>query len=61
MTLPLLAQQYDLVIANGRVMDPATNLDAVRNVGVRNGKIEAVSTSPLEGRETIDASGSARR
>jgi N-acyl-D-aspartate/D-glutamate deacylase len=57
MTLPLLAQQYDLVIANGRVMDPATNLDAVRNVGVRNGKIEAVSTSPLEGRETIDASG----
>ncbi len=56
-TLPLLAQQYDLVIANGRVMDPASNLDAVRNVGVSNGKIEAISESPLTGRTAIDATG----
>ncbi|MGA7295133.1 MAG: hypothetical protein WBW53_02560 [Terriglobales bacterium] len=37
-SLPLLstfaaAQQYDLVLEGGRVMDPETNLDAVRNVG----------------------------
>jgi hypothetical protein len=33
------AQQYDLVIEGGRVMDPETGLDAVRNVGIRDGKI----------------------
>ena len=27
----------DLVILNGRVMDPETNFDAVRNVGVKGG------------------------
>ena len=51
------AQDFDLVIANGRVMDPATNLDAVRHIGVRAGKIAAVSASPLRGRTTIDAKG----
>jgi N-acyl-D-aspartate/D-glutamate deacylase len=51
----LSAQDFDLVIANGRVMDPATGLDAVRHIGVRAGKIAAVSTSPLRGRTTIDA------
>jgi N-acyl-D-aspartate/D-glutamate deacylase len=51
------AQDYDLVIANGRVMDPASGLDAVRHVGVRAGKIAAVSATPLRGRETIDAKG----
>ena len=33
---------YDLVIANGRVMDPESGLDTVRNVGVRAGR-------PLDG------------
>ncbi len=45
--IPLLGQTYDLVIANGRVLDPATNLDAVRNIGVRGGKIAAISAAPL--------------
>ena len=57
LTLPLVAQQYDLVIANGRVMDPASNLDSARNIGIRDGKIEAVSTCTLQGRTTIDATG----
>lgn len=48
---------YDLVIANGRVMDPESGLDTVRNVGVRAGRIEAVSASPLAGRRVIDATG----
>jgi len=26
---------FDVVILHGRVMDPETNLDAVRNVGIR--------------------------
>ena len=51
------AQPYDLVIANGRVMDPETGLDAVRHVGITDGAIRAVSETPLEGREVLDAAG----
>ncbi|HKJ01962.1 MAG TPA: amidohydrolase family protein [Longimicrobiales bacterium] len=48
---------YDLVIANGRVMDPESGLDAVRHVGIRGGTIQAVSETPLDGAKVIDASG----
>jgi len=51
------AQQYDVVLANGRVLDPATDLDAIRFVGIQAGKIAAVSESPLTGRTVIDAKG----
>jgi N-acyl-D-aspartate/D-glutamate deacylase len=47
----------DLVILGGRVMDPESGLDAVRNVGIRDGKIVAVTESSLQGRETINANG----
>jgi N-acyl-D-aspartate/D-glutamate deacylase len=57
LVLPLMAQEFDLVVANGRVMDPATRLDAVRHIGIRAGKIAAVSAAPLRGRATIDAKG----
>ncbi len=51
-------QGYDLVIANGRVIDPESGLDAVRHVGVRGDRIVAVSPEPLPGgRDTIDARG----
>jgi dihydroorotase len=52
-----MAQNYDLVVANGRVMDPATNLDAVRHIGIRAGRIAAISATPLQGRVQIDAKG----
>jgi dihydroorotase len=61
--LPLLAAlrveapRYDVVIANGRVMDPASGLDAVRNVGITGGTIRAISAAPLEGKRVIDAKG----
>jgi hypothetical protein len=32
-------QTYDLVVANGRVMDPESGLDAVRHVGIMEGSI----------------------
>src|SRR5690242_1760024 len=51
------AQQYDLVLANGRVMDPASGLDAVRHIGIRDGKIAAVSASPLRGKTVQDVKG----
>jgi N-acyl-D-aspartate/D-glutamate deacylase len=50
-------QGFDLVIANGRVLDPDSGLDAIRNIGVRNGKIAGISSNRLTGRTTIDASG----
>ncbi len=53
----LLAQDYDLVVANGRAMDPASGLDAPRNIGIRSGKIAAVSANPLRGSATVDARG----
>ncbi|MGB5367991.1 MAG: amidohydrolase family protein [Polyangiales bacterium] len=49
--------KYDLVITGGRVIDPETNLDATRNVGIKDGKIAAVTEKAIEGKETIDASG----
>lgn len=51
------APTYDLVIANGRVMDPESGLDAVRHVGIRGGTVESVSETALEGRRVIDATG----
>ena len=49
--------RYDIVISDGRVMDPQTGLDAIRYVGIRDGTIAAISESPLVGRTMIDAEG----
>ena len=46
---------YDLVIANGRVMDPESGLDSVRHVGIREGRIEVLSPTSLRGTRIIDA------
>ena len=32
-------QEFDVVILNGRVMDPETNFDGVRNVGVKDSEV----------------------
>src|ERR1700683_3357574 len=53
----LQARQYDLVIRSGRVIDPESNLDAVRNLGISNGKIQSISVAPLESGTVIDAAG----
>ena len=51
------SETHDLVIAGGRVMDPESGLDAIRHVGVTDGTVRALSTTPLKGRATLDASG----
>lgn len=60
-SLPLTSAQetpeFDVVLANGRVMDPESNLDAVRYIGIRDGKIAAISTQPLSGRTVVDIKG----
>jgi len=53
----VIASAYDVVIANGRVMDPESGLDAVRNVGISAGKIRAISVEPLKGTRVLDAKG----
>ena len=50
-------QQYDLVLEGGRVLDPETGMDAVRNVGIRDGKIVRITTETLAGRRVIHAGG----
>lgn len=57
LAVPALAQDYDLVINNGRVMDPETMFDDIANVGITKGRIVAISKQPLSGTETIDATG----
>jgi len=51
------AASYDLVILNGRVMDPASGLDGVRSLGIIGGSIRVVSEQPLTGDDTLDARG----
>jgi len=48
---------FDLVILNGRVIDPESRADAIRNLGISNGTIKAVTTRNLSGRAVIDARG----
>ena len=58
---PLVAQPsrttYDYVILGGRVIDPESRLDAVRNVGISGKKIAVVTASAINGRDTVDARG----
>jgi dihydroorotase len=48
---------YDRVILGGRVLDPASNLDAVRNIGLQGGRIAVITTQAIRGRDTVDARG----
>src|SRR5918994_7183973 len=56
-TTLLHAQNFDLVIANGRVVDAESGLDQIRNVGISGRTIAAISADPLTGRAIIDAAG----
>ena len=55
------AEDYDVVILNGRVMDPETQFDGIRNVGIKDGKIATITKKKITGAETIDATGYNRR
>ena len=53
--LPVAAA--DLVLVGGRVMDPETGLDAVRNVVIRDGRIAGITEKRPKSGEVVDASG----
>ncbi len=48
---------YDRVILGGHVMDPASGLDAVRNIGLLGGRIAVITTDSVAGKDTVDARG----
>src|ERR1700730_11669372 len=47
---------FDLLLRGGRVIDPASGIDALKNVAIRNGKVAAVQTDilPTSAREVMD-------
>ena len=51
------SETYDVVISQGRVMDPESGLDSIRNLGINGGKIRAISSDSLPGKQTVDARG----
>lgn len=54
---PLLrAAPFDLVVRNGRVIDPSQRIDRVLDLAIRNGKIAALGRN-LNAVESIDAAG----
>ena len=52
----LFPPRYELVLQGGRMMDPASNTDNPRNIGITGGRIEMISTEPLKGKTIIDVS-----
>ncbi len=56
-TFSAQSQEFDIVISNGRVMDPETLYDGVANVGIKEGRIAKISRQPLSGTSEIDATG----
>ena len=52
-----IPEPFDLVINDGRVINPESRLDAIRSLGIRDGRIAAISETPLNAANVIDASG----
>lgn len=51
------ATNYDIALLNGRVMDPETNFDAVRNVGIKDGRIATITEKEISGTRIVDVFG----
>jgi len=59
LSLSASAQQYDIVLRGGRVIDPANNVDATMDVAVTGNRIAAVAAriADQQARKIIDVSG----
>ena len=51
------AEKYELVLLNGRVIDPETKLNDIFNVGISGGRIKILTKRPISGTRAIDATG----
>jgi len=56
-TVPIASEPFDVVVLGGRVVDPESRLEAVRNIGIRGGRVAAISEQRLVGRIQLDAVG----
>ncbi|GAB3282300.1 amidohydrolase family protein [Parahaliea aestuarii] len=52
-----MGSDLDLVIINGRVIDPESRTDAVLNVGIRGSRIVSVTADDMSASRVIDAQG----
>lgn len=51
------ADNYDVVLSGGRVIDPETGLDGVRNIGINDNKIAIITEEALTGDEQLNVKG----
>src|ERR1700694_1684937 len=51
------AQQYDLVLRGGHIIDPANGIDAVMDIAVSGNRIAAVAPNLAGAAKTVDVSG----
>ena len=58
-TACLMAQDYDVLLKNGHVIDPKNNINAVRDVAIKDRKIAAVAANidPAKAKKTVDVKG----
>ena len=49
--------QYDIVLAGGRVIDPETKLDTLKNVGILNNRIARITSKTLTGKVVVNVTG----
>ena len=57
LTAPSHGATFDLVVKNGRVMDPESSLNDIRHLGINDGHVVEISKQPLRGDTEIDARG----
>ena len=48
---------FDIVILNGRVIDPESDFDAIRNIGISNGSVRLITEKEISGRSYINGQG----
>lgn len=55
----LIAQEitYDIVLKGGTVMDPETEFEGIRNVGIKGDKIAMITKEAIKGKKEIDVIG----
>jgi len=58
-TTHIEAQEYDLVLKGGHVIDPANQIDEIRDVAMKGGRIAAVEKNvpPQQARRVVDVTG----
>lgn len=56
---PVSEKEFDLVITNGKIMDPETRTEVIANIGIRNGRITKIDSpgQTFKAKKIINAEG----